>query len=87
MSGVRGWISGRRISRRACAPRARVGSVPAARRFARSLPPTNALLELREWLVAERVTLVVLEATGDYWRSALSAGGLPECDPGQRPAR
>jgi transposase len=31
---------------------------------------TNALLELRDWLVAEEVTLVVLEATGDYWRSA-----------------
>jgi transposase len=31
---------------------------------------TNALLELRDWLVAEGVTLVVLEATGDYWRGA-----------------
>ena len=31
---------------------------------------TNALLELRDWLVAERVSLVVLEATGDYWRGA-----------------
>ena len=31
---------------------------------------TNALLELRDWLVAEQVTLVVLEATGDYWRGA-----------------
>jgi hypothetical protein len=29
---------------------------------------TNALLELRDWLVAEQVTLVVMEATGDYWR-------------------
>ena len=29
---------------------------------------TNALLELRDWLVSEQVTLVVLEATGDYWR-------------------
>ena len=27
---------------------------------------TNALLELRDWLVAERVSLVVMEATGDY---------------------
>jgi hypothetical protein len=27
---------------------------------------TNALLELRDWLVAEKVTLVVMEATGDY---------------------
>jgi transposase len=31
---------------------------------------TNALLELRDWLIAERVTLVVMEATGDYWRGA-----------------
>ncbi|MGW1077447.1 IS110 family transposase [Streptomyces sp. NPDC002537] len=31
---------------------------------------TNALLELRDWLVAEQVTLVVMEATGDYWRGA-----------------
>ena len=31
---------------------------------------TNALLELWDWLVAEQVTLVVLEATGDYWRGA-----------------
>ncbi|KAF5994117.1 IS110 family transposase [Streptomyces sp. WAC00263] len=31
---------------------------------------TNALLELRDWLVAEQVTLVVMEATGDYWRPA-----------------
>lgn len=31
---------------------------------------TNALLELRDSLVAEKVTLVVLEATGDYWRGA-----------------
>jgi transposase len=31
---------------------------------------TNALIELRDWLVAERVTLVVMKATGDYWRRA-----------------
>jgi transposase len=31
---------------------------------------TNALLELRDWLVGERVSLVVMEATGDYWRAA-----------------
>ena len=31
---------------------------------------TNALLELRDWLIGERVSLVVLEATGDYWRGA-----------------
>ena len=28
------------------------------------------MLELRDWLVAEQVSLVVLEATGDYWRGA-----------------
>lgn len=31
---------------------------------------TNSLLELRDWLIAEQVTLVVMEATGDYWRGA-----------------
>jgi transposase len=31
---------------------------------------TNSLLELRDWLVAQKVTLVVMEATGDYWRGA-----------------
>lgn len=31
---------------------------------------TNALLELRDWLIAEKVGLVVMEATGDYWRGA-----------------
>jgi transposase len=30
---------------------------------------TNELLAARDWLVAERVTLVVMEATSDYWRS------------------
>jgi transposase len=30
---------------------------------------TNPLLEMRDWLIAQRVTLVVMEATGDYWRS------------------
>jgi transposase len=29
---------------------------------------TNAVLRLREHLIAERVTLVVMEATGDYWK-------------------
>jgi transposase len=29
---------------------------------------TNAVLRLREYLVAERVSLVVMEATGDYWK-------------------
>jgi transposase len=29
---------------------------------------TNAILRLREHLVAEQVTLVVMEATGDYWK-------------------
>jgi transposase len=31
---------------------------------------TNSLLALRDWLVEQRVTLVVMEATGDYWRGA-----------------
>jgi transposase len=30
---------------------------------------TNALLELRDWLIESHVTLVVMEATSDYWRA------------------
>ena len=30
---------------------------------------TNQALALREHLIAEQVTLVVMEATGDYWKS------------------
>jgi transposase len=30
---------------------------------------TNDLLAMRDWLVGERVSLVVMEATGDYWRA------------------
>ncbi len=30
---------------------------------------TNDLLALRDWLVAEKVSLVVMEGTGDYWRA------------------
>lgn len=29
---------------------------------------TNDVLGLREHLIAERVTLAVMEATGDYWK-------------------
>ncbi len=29
---------------------------------------TNQVLALREHLIAERVTLAVMEATGDYWK-------------------
>jgi transposase len=31
---------------------------------------TNALLELRDWLIEQQVELVVMEATSDYWRGA-----------------
>ncbi len=30
---------------------------------------TNALLQLREWLISEQVSVVTMEATGDYVRS------------------
>lgn len=30
---------------------------------------TNALLAMRDWLLDARVSLVVMEATGDYWRA------------------
>lgn len=31
---------------------------------------TNALLELKDWLISERVSVVTMEATGDYWKPA-----------------
>jgi transposase len=49
------------------APRGKRSRAQTIRTFATT---TGALLELRDWLVAERVTLVVMEATGDYWRGA-----------------
>ena len=55
-----------RAARRACAG-VNASRSQEIRTFATT---TNALLELRDWLVAERVSLVVLEATGDYWRGA-----------------
>ncbi len=29
---------------------------------------TSALLQLRQWLVDQQVTVVAMEATGDYWK-------------------
>ena len=29
---------------------------------------TNALLALRDWLLGEQVSVVAMEATGDYWK-------------------
>ena len=29
---------------------------------------TNALLELKNWLITEQVSVVTMEATGDYWK-------------------
>jgi hypothetical protein len=49
---------------------------------------TIALLELRDWLVAEQVTIVVMEATGRLLAPAvLPVGGRRQRDPGQRRAR
>ena len=49
---------------------------------------TNQILALREHLVAEQVTCVVMEATGDYWKPFYYL--LEDCrgggDAGQRPA-
>jgi hypothetical protein len=38
---------------------------------------TNALLALRDWLIAEKVSLVVLEATGAYWPAAATGDKCP----------
>jgi hypothetical protein len=29
---------------------------------------TRSLLQLRDWLISEQVTVVGMEATGDYWK-------------------
>src|SRR3954454_19564759 len=47
------------------AGRARRKTVETVRTWAST---TNAILALREHLVAEQVSLVVMEATGDYWK-------------------
>ena len=42
---------------------------------------TSSLYELAEWLIAEQVTLVGMEATGVYWRPVwhiLEAAGLEQ---------
>jgi hypothetical protein len=48
---------------------------------------TSQVLALREFLVAERVTVVVMEATGDYWKPFYPARRRPGRVAGQRPAR
>jgi transposase len=56
---------------KACVRTAKPGRGRSRRQEIRTFATTtNALLELRDWLVAEKVTLVVMEATGDYWRGA-----------------
>jgi len=56
---------------KACVRTPSPGGRRSRRQVIRTFPTTtNALLELRDWLVAEQVSLVVLEATGDYWRGA-----------------
>ena len=48
---------------------------------------TADLLELADWLMAQRVTHVALESTGVYWKPALErAGELVHHAAGQRPA-
>jgi transposase len=70
MSGVAGLDIGKK-DLKACVripnPSGRRSRRQEIRTFATT---TKGLLELRDWLVAEKVTLVVLEATGDYWRGA-----------------
>lgn len=52
----------------------RVPISPESRRFRSEVRTfralTRSLLEMSDWLHAERVELVVMEATGDYWKPA-----------------
>jgi hypothetical protein len=50
---VLGWISARRISRRACALRTRGGARSRRQDIRTFATTTNALLELRDWLIGE----------------------------------
>jgi hypothetical protein len=48
---------------------------------------TPALLELRDWLVCQGVTRVVMEATSAYWKPPLPARRRHRVLGGQRPRR
>ncbi|MGH3791448.1 MAG: hypothetical protein ACRDQ9_11750, partial [Pseudonocardiaceae bacterium] len=48
---------------------------------------TNSLLELRDWLVEQKVTLAVLDNGRLLSGCVLPAGGPSECDAGQCRAR
>jgi hypothetical protein len=60
------WIGRGKADLKACVrvPGAR-GRRQEIRTFATT---TRALLELREWLEQQQVTVVGMEATGDYWK-------------------
>ena len=51
-----------------CVRIAREGRAGAASTVTTWSSMTGQVLELREHLIAQQVTLVVLEATGDYWK-------------------
>src|SRR5829696_4830727 len=57
--------SGTRRSASAFAGRGRRKTVETVRTW---VSTTNAILALREHLINEQVSLVVMEATGDYWK-------------------
>jgi transposase len=71
MEVIHGRCAGMDVSKRdakVCvriAGRSRRKTVETVRRWAST---TNAVLALREHLVDEQVSLVVMEATGDYWK-------------------
>src|SRR5664279_2236954 len=48
---------------------------------------TNQILALREHLLGEKVTCVVMEATSDYWKPFFYLLGRAAGDAGQRPPR
>ena len=64
----RPWISGRRAWCAACGCRTSPSRARAARKSAPATTVTPALLELRDWLICQGVTRVVMEATSAYWK-------------------
>jgi transposase len=71
MEVIHGRCAGMDVSKRdakVCVRIAGRGRRPTVETVRTWASTTNAVLALREHLIAERVSLVVMEATGDYWK-------------------
>jgi hypothetical protein len=62
------WTCPRAMSRHVCGGRSPLDRRGNAMRYGRFVPPRGALLQLAAWLAEQQVQLVVIEATGEYWK-------------------